>query len=107
MEVIYNLLIKELINYKYYKKVLAFVKKKKYYNIDIDYNWYENYILNMLSQDELKILLRNVFSYNKHSNETYYVPIELEKIPYYKIYKWISYNLYFKSLWQLNKEQRD
>ena len=108
MDIIFgSLILKELLHYNFFQKLLQFVSKKKYHDLVIHTEWYENYILNQLSADELKTWLRSVFSYNKPSSETYYIPIELENIPKSRILKWVSNNLYFKSMWQLSKEQID
>ena len=105
MELVFgSIVINELTQYQFYNKVLNFINKKKYSEAIIESEWYENYILNELSSDELKMWIRNVFSYNKTSTDTYYIPIELENIPRNKILKWVSYNLYYKSLWQLSHE---
>lgn len=99
-----SIVLKEMVQYQFYKKILSFVQNKKYANIEVESEWYENYILNELTTDELKMWIRNVFSYNKQS-DSYYVPIELEDIPRNKMLKWVSYNLYYKSLWQLSQDQ--
>ena len=99
-------LLKEIFHYNFYKKLLTFVEKKTYHNIESDSEWYENYILNELSADELKINIRNVFSYNNNKiTDVYYIPIELNDIPRNKMFKWVSYSIYHKSLWQLSQEQ--
>lgn len=106
MELLFgSAIINEMIQYESYKKILNFIEKKKYSEKEIESEWYQNYILNELSSDELKMWIRNVFSYNKTSNDAYYIPIELENIPRNKILKWVSYNLYYKSLWQLSPLQ--
>ena len=105
----------EMIQYQSYIKIVNFVNKKKYYesnnnNINSITNiasseWYENYMVNELNNEELKMWIRNAFSYNKASDKTYYIPIELENIPRNKILKWVSYNIYYKSLWQLSENE--
>lgn len=100
-----SLMLGELFNFKFYKQLKDFVEKKKYSDTEVDHEWYENYILNELTSDELKMWIRNVFSYNKPAEKNYYYPIELEDIPHKKMIKWASYNLYFKSLWQLSEDQ--
>ena len=102
-----SLILKELLHYNFFQRLLNFVSKKKYRDIEVKTNWYENYILNVLTAEELKVWLRNVFSYNYSLNDTYYIPIELVNIPRNKLLKWISYNLFFKSMWQITKEQID
>ncbi|QKF94256.1 alpha-beta hydrolase fold protein [Fadolivirus algeromassiliense] len=107
MELIFGtLILKEMLHFQFFNKLKNFVEKKKYSStLSTNVNWYENYILNELSVDELKICIRNVFSYNKPSDKSYYTPIEIENIPRNKMIKWVSYNLYFKSLWQLTPEE--
>lgn len=107
MEIIVGtFLLKEIFHYNFYKKLLSFVEKKTYYNMECDYKWHENYILNDLTEDELKMMIRNVFSYNHNkTTDVYYIPIELKDIPRTKIFKWVSCILYHKSLWQLKQEQ--
>lgn len=106
MELLFgSIVVKEMVQYQFYKKTLDFVNKKKYSETEIKSEWYENYILNEVTSDELRIWIRNVFSYNKKIDSVYYIPIELENIPRNKMLKWTSYNLYYKSLWQLSKDQ--
>lgn len=109
MELLFGtLVLKEMLHYKFFNKLSSFVQRKKYSGALVtDISWYENYILNELTVDELKIWIRNVFSYNNPSGKSYYVPIEIENIPRNKMIKWVSYNLYYKSLWQLTVEELD
>lgn len=108
MELLFgSVILKEMFHYNFYNRLLDFVNRKKYNSKDFNYNWYENYMLNELSVDELKISIRNIFSYNKPSENMYYVPIEIEDIPRGKMFKWVAYNLYFKSMWQLSHEQQN
>ena len=92
MELLFgSIILKEMFRYNYYKRLLDFVNMKKYYNRDIkNSEWYENYMLRELSVDELKISIRNVFSYDRPSPNMYYTPIEIEDIPRAKMFKWVS-----------------
>lgn len=108
MELIFGYFIsKETSNYSNYQKIKKFVSNKKYWNIDINSDWFENYILKEVNEDDLRIWIRNVFNYNKSSSkkDNYYIPIELEDIPRSKMVKWVSYNLYFKCGWQLTENE--
>ena len=100
-----SLMLNEVFSFKFYKNLKEFVINKKYSIKEINSAWYENYLLNELTIDELKIWIRSVFSHNKSNSDSYYCPIELEDIPRSKMLKWTSYNLYYKSLWQLNENQ--
>jgi hypothetical protein len=105
------LLMKEMTHYSFYNRLLEFVRQKKYFKIEYDKpnpiqnQWFEKCIMEKLTDDELKILLRNSFSYNTNNHSEYYVPIELSDIPRKKMIKWLSYNIYFQSLWQFKNNE--
>ena len=103
-----SVVLNELINYKSYKELEDKAKEKRYYNIHVNTHWFEKYLLVDMSPDELKSYIRSMFNYNTTQGTTqgtYYAPMELENIPRDKMLKWTSYNLYYKSMWQLKKEQ--
>lgn len=106
MELIFGYLIsKEVTHYFNFGKIKQFIFRKKYWDIDTDSEWFKNYILNEISEDELKIWIRNVFNSKKKNlnDNNYYKPIGLENISRTKMIKWVSYNIYYKSTWQLSK----
>lgn len=100
-------MLKEMKNFRFYNRLLKFVNNKKYQpkSFKVNSNYYSTYILNELTDNQLKIWIRNVFSYDIKCNDKYYVPIQLEDIPRKKMLKWTCYNIYFKSMWQLTKGQ--
>jgi len=107
-----SVLINEVKNYYAYRILEGNVQRKRYFentndtkNVIITPRWFENYIVNNSTVDELKGWIRHTFSYNQSTDAKYYVPIELEQIPRDKMLKWVSYYMYYKSMWQLTKEQ--
>lgn len=93
----------EVINYIYYLYLKKYVHEKRYYKTKLNYNKMEQYIKS-LSKEELINWIKNSISYN-FSDKNYYTNVPLDDIPQNKIIKWVSYQLYFKSMWQLNKEE--
>jgi predicted alpha/beta hydrolase family esterase len=94
----------EIFGYLYYLHLANFVKEKRYYNKKIDCDWMKKYLLEELTSAELIQWIKNSISYN-FSDETYYTEVPFDEIPKNKMIKWTAYNLYFKSIWQLNDEQ--
>lgn len=92
-------------NYSYQQLHKNVVKKRYFNNTNVDSKWFEDYLIKKSSPDELKSWIRNTFSYNQPTSESYYIPIELDKIPRNKMLKWTSYYTYYKSLWQLSREE--
>lgn len=104
MELIFGLFaLRELIEYYFYKKLSNFISKKKYnfnYN-PADSDWFENYIFGLPVPD-LKNWLKNTINKNIPNSKNYFNSVDLDNIPKNKIFKWLSYNIYYKSAWQLN-----
>lgn len=97
----------EIINYINYLKTMKFTKKKRYFTNKVSSKKLEDFLLNDLNSNELENLIENSFSHNVTDNHKYYSEIKINNIPRNKMFKWTTYYLYFKSLWQLNDFEKE
>lgn len=105
----------EILNYNSYARIKNSVSKKKKYSTDnIDSKWMENFWLEELSSEDLVEWIKNSMANpsgdpmdnllgdpTNDPNE----PILLQDIPRSTMLKWTVYNLYFKSLSQLDDHE--
>ena len=84
---------------------MKFARKKRYFDIEVDTDWIENLIINVMTKDELTFWISNSISYNCSNDDKYYNEVPLKDVPRNKMIKWTCYYLYFKSMWQLREDQ--
>jgi len=101
------ILCAELIGYIYHLRVIKFAKRKRYFNVPVDTEWIENFMLNEMTPQELSSWISNSISYNCSNNDKYYHEVPLNMVPRNKMIKWTCYYLYFKSMHQLTESQID
>lgn len=98
----------EVVNYNNYKKVVDIAKIRKKHYTKVDPKWMENYMLNELTETELKEWIKNSisFTFEHHQNvNQYYKEVPFDQIPKEKMLKWTIYNLFCKSMSELTDSE--
>lgn len=104
LKIILGWLTMELFNLGYYYVILKFASKRRFFYQSIaekyDYNWIADYLIDNLTTDELMLLVRN---YVKNKDDTKIVSIT--DIKYDNAFKFVTFMLFMKSLWQLSSDE--
>lgn len=102
----------EMINYLYYRRTVNYIEDKKDHSTEtmnhINSEFMENFWINELSKKELIDWILNTTSYYSVENDDfsgYYKPVPLIDISREKMFKWIGYHMYFKSIKKMNDEE--
>lgn len=94
----------ELVNYMYYLHVHRFIKEKREHRmtLEVDCAWMENYILNELNEEELRVMIKkSVRMEEKEEIST------IEEIRKEDMQRWVSYYIYYRNIEELNEEERE
>ena len=78
----------ELVNYIYYKYLVNFCKKKRYFTTDINIDWSTKLLTQKLNKDELLKWLNNTI-YHKQLNTNsykYFTNVNIQNVPRGNIY---------------------
>ena len=107
LTVLGGMIVCELLSNTLYQGVVSVTKKKKYYASSVDNEWNELYILDKLTQEELIGWIQETICYNKKHPDPlrHFVHPDYREIPRGNVLKWVSYMLYFQSLWQLDSNR--